>query len=377
MPKVTKQDLIMSKHRKRKLFGILFLPLIALSVLTLFFLGGVVKSVPKRAEEIYGAPDPGLNITKLYYQSTLLILNAEKLTTPTDLRGGVQAFHIDPGETPGMIIRRLHDMDLIDDPGLLRTYIIYAGIDKKIQAGDYFLSPVMTEVEIAQALQDPNPQQVSLTIFPGWRMEEIAAVLPELGVNIHPQDFIQEVNRRDKEGYLFPDTYQVQRDVSATLLVDRLSQAFEDHFSPQIKEGMSQQGLTPAEGVILASIVEKEAVLEEEMPLIASVFLNRLRVGMALGADPTIQYALGYNEAQGTWWTNPLSTEDFSVDSPYNTYKNKGLPPGPICNPSLTALQAVAYAEPTPFYYFSAACDGSGRHNFSKTYEEHQENICP
>jgi UPF0755 protein len=304
-------------------------------------------------------------------------LNAERLTTPTDLQGGIQAFHIDPGESPGMTIRRLHDMGLIDNPSLLRTYMIYAGIDKKIQAGDYFLSPVMTEIEIAQALQDPNPQQVSLTIFPGWRMEEIATVLPELGIDISPQDFIQEVNRRDKEGYLFPDTYQVQRDVSATLLVDTLSQAFEEHFSPQIQEGMSQQGLSLTEGVVLASIVEREAVLEEEMPLIASVFLNRLRIGMALGADPTIQYALGYNKAQGTWWTNPLATEDFSVDSPYNTYQNKGLPPGPICNPSLSALQAVAFAESTPYYYFSATCDGSGRHNFSKTYEEHQKNICP
>ncbi|MFO8037412.1 MAG: endolytic transglycosylase MltG [Anaerolineales bacterium] len=367
----------MSKHPKSKLFGILFLPLIALSVLTLFFFGGIINSLPKRAEEIYGAPDPDLNTTRLYYQSLLLIMKAEQLTTPTNLQGGIQAFHIDPGESPRMIIRRLHDMGLIDDPRLLRTYIIYAGIDKKIQAGDYFLSPVMSEVEIAEALQDPNPQEVSLTIFPGWRMEEIAAVLPELGVNISPQDFIREVNRRDKEGYLYPDTYQIQRDVSPPLLVDTLSQAFEDHFSPHIKEGMTQQGLTPREGVILASIVEKEAVLREEMPLIASVFLNRLRAGMALGADPTIQYALGYNEAQGTWWTNPLSTEDFSVNSPYNTYQNKGLPPGPICNPSLTALQAVAFAEPTPYYYFSAACDGSGRHNFSKTFEEHQQNICP
>lgn len=367
----------MSKKRRSRVFGILFLPFVALTLLILVFLGSVVNSIPKRAEELFGAPDPSLNVSKLYYQSILLTWNAEALTTPTNLQGGIHEFHIEPGDSPATIIRRLHELALIDNPRLLRTYIIYAGIDKTIQAGDYFLSPAMTEIEIAQALQDPSPEQVSLTIFPGWRMEEIAAVLPELGINIPPRDFIREVNRRDKEGYLFPDTYQVDRDISAARLVDKLTRAFEDNFTSQIKEGLSQQGLTPAEGVALASIVEREAMLEEEMPLIASVFLNRLRLGMALGADPTIQYALGYNESQGTWWTNPLSTENFQVDSPYNTYQNKGLPPGPICNPSLAAIQAVAFAKSTPYYYFSATCDGSGRHHFSKTFEEHQNHICP
>ncbi len=367
----------MSKKRRSRVFGILFLPLIALTLLILFFFGGVIKSIPKRAEEIFGPPDPSLNVSKLYYQSIILTWNAEAITTPTNLQGGIHEFHVEHGDSPAAIIHRLHELDLIDNPRLLRIYIIYAGIDKTIQAGDYVLSSAMTEIEIAQALQDPTPEQVSLTIFPGWRVEEIAVILSELGIDISSKDFIREVNRRDKEGYLFPDTYQVDRDISAARLVDKLTRAFEENFTSQIKEGMSQQGLTPAEGVILASIVEREAMLDQEMPLIASVFLNRLRLGMALGADPTIQYALGYNESQSTWWTNPLSTEDFRVDSPYNMYRNKGLPPGPICNPSLAAIQAVAFAEPTPYYYFSATCDGSGRHHFSKTFEEHQEHICP
>jgi UPF0755 protein len=129
--------------------------------------------------------------------------------------------------------------------------------------------------------------------------------------------------------------------------------------------------------VALASIVERESMETEEQPLIASVFYNRLAQGMKLESDPTVQYAVGYNEAQKTWWTNPLSTADLQHDSPYNTYLFAGLPPGPISSPSLSALQAVAYPAETPYLFFRAQCDGSGRHNFARTYKEHVKNTCP
>jgi UPF0755 protein len=118
-------------------------------------------------------------------------------------------------------------------------------------------------------------------------------------------------------------------------------------------------------------------MITEEQPMIASVFLNRLADGMKLDSDPTVQYALGFNLRQNTWWTNPLSTDDLGINSPYNTYQNTGLPPGPISNPSLSALRAVAYPADSPYYYFQAACDGSGRHEFARTYEEHLANSCP
>ena len=111
------------------------------------------------------------------------------------------------------------------------------------------------------------------------------------------------------------------------------------------------------------------------MPRIASVFLNRRAIGMKLDSDPTVQYALGFNN--DTWWTNPLSLADLQVDSPYNTYLNPGLPPGPICNPGLAALKAVAFPEQTPYFYFRAACDHSGRHLFAETFEQHKSNACP
>ena len=128
--------------------------------------------------------------------------------------------------------------------------------------------------------------------------------------------------------------------------------------------------------MILASIVEREAVKDEEKPLIASVYLNRLKIGMKLDADPTVQYALGFDFTNGTWWKNPLSLNDLQFDSPFNTYIYAGLPPAPIANPGLNSLQAVAFPAETPYYFFRAKCDGSGFHFFSETFEEHVANGC-
>jgi UPF0755 protein len=127
----------------------------------------------------------------------------------------------------------------------------------------------------------------------------------------------------------------------------------------------------------MASIVQREGVDPNEHSLIASVFYNRLAAGMRLESDPTTQYALGYNENQQTWWTNPLTYDDLAVNSAYNTYQVNGLPPGPISNPGLNALQAVAKPAQTPYYYFRAKCDGSGDHEFATTYDEHLQNACP
>ena len=130
------------------------------------------------------------------------------------------------------------------------------------------------------------------------------------------------------------------------------------------------------QAVTLASIVQREAVVPDERAQIASVFYNRLHSDIKLDTDPTVQYALGYNEAQSTWWTNPLSASDLQFDSLYNTYIYAGLPPGPISNPSLSALQAVAFPADTPYYFFRARCDGSGLHDFAITFEEHLQNGC-
>ena len=224
-------------------------------------------------------------------------------------------------------------------------------------------------------LGSPAKSLTTVSILPGWRAE-IAATFPDLGLELSSAEFLQVVQNENKEGYLFPGNYQVKREISAISLLDVFYEKFISQITPQYETQINTQGLTLSQAVILASIIEREAVIEEEMPQIASVFLNRLRTGLNLGADPTVQYALGYNESQGVWWTNPLSLDDLRLPSSYNTYENPGLPPGPICNPGLPALQAVANPSNTTYLYFRAACDGSGRHLFAETFEEHLNNAC-
>src|SRR3990170_1925365 len=175
----------------------------------------------------------------------------------------------------------------------------------------------------------------------------------------------------------YPDSYIFPREISAGEMVNELVRNSALHLTLDLKNGFEKQGLNVYQAVTLASMVQREAVHEEEQPLIASVYLNRLKIGMKLDADPTVQYAIGYNILQKTWWTNPLSLLDLQINSPYNTYIYAGLPPTPIANPGLSALRAVAFPEETEFYFFRAKCDGSGFHEFAETFDEHLENACP
>ena len=152
---------------------------------------------------------------------------------------------------------------------------------------------------------------------------------------------------------------------------------FNVQVTKDLRRKFADQHLSLIQAMTLASIIQKEAVVEEEQPKIASVFFNRLSAGMKLESDPTTQYALGYNDKQKTWWTNPLSSNDLLVQSPYNTYVAAGLPPGPICSPGISALKAVASPAKTNYLFFMARCDGSGYHNFSTTFAEHAANACP
>lgn len=174
-----------------------------------------------------------------------------------------------------------------------------------------------------------------------------------------------------------PAAYTFDRHVSLNDFILTILNEFDDQVTRDIRDGFRQQGLTLAQGITLASIVQREAMVEDEQPMIASVFLNRLRNDMRLESDPTTQFALGYHSEQKTWWTNPLSAADLDIDSPYNTYIYKGLPPGPISNPGISAIQAVAFPAQTDYFFFRARCDGSGRHNFAETYQEHLQNACP
>lgn len=299
-------------------------------------------------------------------------------------------FEIVPGESIGQISFRLESNNLILDEEIFRDFLIYKGYDRKVQSGYFRISPDMNGVEIAEKITSLIPDKVRFNILPGWRAEEIAAVLPQSGITVDPTEFLTLINNpsiggildnfsslNHLEGYLYPGEYLIDREISTSDFINEFLESFIQNIPSEIYGALEAKNLSMQDALILASLVQREAVRSEEMPMIASVFLNRYQIGMKLDSDPTVQYSVGYNEKQMTWWTNPLSLADLQIDSKFNTYLYPGLPPHPICNPGLSAIQAVAFAVESPYYYFRATCDGSGLHNFSETYEEHLSKGCP
>ncbi len=294
-------------------------------------------------------------------------------------------FVIEPGESATAIATRLEELGLVTDGELFRMFIRYHKIDANLEAGEYVLRPNMTMAEIAETLQHARLEEVTVTIPEGWRAEQIAQMLTRENV-IDGDEFLALVRKgkfdygllRDRpegsslEGFLFPETYRIPAQAKAGDLIERMLSTLDERFTPEMRRLAAEQGMTIYEVLTLASIVEREAVIAEERPLIASVFLNRLKQGMNLQADPTIQYAKGYDATTGQWWA-PVTPEDWErVNSPYNTYLYPGLPPGPICSPGLSAIQAVLEPAATEYLFFLAKGDGS--HAFATTYEEHLQN---
>ena len=363
---------------------LILLLIVGLGILGVYYM--MVRSV--RAE--FGEPAGNLSLTHRIIFSIELFVNRELLLSPQALPGIEQNFIINQGESVGMICIRLEKAGLIPNAELMRTYLVYTGLDRTLQSGQFVLTTSMSPVQIATELLDATPKDAVVTILPGWRIEEIAANVAGSGLSISADAFIQAAYSPSQEhltllpidtlgsleGFLFPGTYVLPRES----ILDDVLTAILSNFSSQIDatllDGFERQDFSLLEAVILASIIEKEAVVSEEKPLIASVFFNRLAYGMRLETDPTVQYALGFNQETQSWWKAPLFISDLSIESPYNTYQNFGLPPGPICNPDLGSLRAVAFPAETPYFYFRAACDDSGRHHFAITFEEHLNNSC-
>lgn len=378
-------------RRRLPLATIFFLLISTLFCVGLFALGFALLSLPRFAAGTFGPANPRLNLYGQIRLSAQLLWQSDLLTRPADPFGQPRPFEISLGEPIPRISDRLQADGLIRDASAFRAYLQYAGLDTTLQAGNYTLSPSMTAIEIAHNLQDPTPGEINFNIFKGWRAEEIAAALPTSGLEVAPAEFLAALETRPDgyallsdlpaeatlEGFVFPGNYRLPRELDALEMVAVFLDEFSTRLTPEILRGFRRQGLDVYQAVTLASIVQRESVVDEEMPLIASVFLNRLAIGMKLDADSTVQYALGYNERQTSWWTNPLSLQDLQIDSPYNTYLYPGLPPGPIANPGLDALRAVAFPARSPYYYFRAGCDDSGVHLFAETFEEHLRNACP
>ena len=345
--------------------------------------------IPQKAQQDFGMADPQLDNAQRVMYAVKLEMNKDDLLNPLSSEGEKNLYTIQYGETATETAENLWQTGLIRSASTFTDLMIYLGNDSRIQAGIYALSPAMSSLEIANHIVDSNPEDVAFSFLPGWRAEEIGGLLPLSGLDISYGDFLAEVQEPAGdyvileetgadvlEGFLYPNEYQVLRDGSAEDLAAALVHGFSNQITSDMEEKLDEKGLSLYEGVILASIIQKEMVLPEEGTIIASVFLNRLAADMLLQSDPTVQYALGYDNATATWWKNPLTSADLKVKSPYNTYIHEGLPPTPICNPSMSALMAVVNAEDTDYLYFRAACDGSGSHIFSETYEKHLAAAC-
>lgn len=293
-----------------------------------------------------------------------------------------QAFVVSSGMTASQVATELQKEELIRSAGAFRQLCRINQADSKLLAGMYYLSPSMSAREILNTLlKGPEPDVVRVTIPEGYNVAQIVGVLVENGLGseenlysamqkfqANDYSFLADVpaGKNRLEGFLFPDTYFLDKKATPEETISRFLQRFGDELTKENKKRLKELNLSVYEWVIKASLVEKEAATAEERPLIAGVFDNRLRIGMPLQSCATVQYVLGK--------TKPILTlEDIEIDSPYNTYKHTGLPPGPIANPGDASLKAVLYPESTNYFYFVSKNDGT--HAFAVTLEEHNRNV--
>ena len=250
---------------------------------------------------------------------------------------------------------------------------------KSLKAGEYELSLPVSTKKILTLLSEGKVFFHPVTIPEGLTRREIAQHLDCLGI-VEKEDFLEACSRTEilgsydieaenLEGYLFPETYHLSRGISAETIITTIVNQFKSVFTEEWRQRAIDINMTPRKVVPLASLIEKETSFPEERKIVSSVFHNRLRIKMKLDCDPTIIYAM---KEQGTY-TGRLFKRHLKLDSPYNTYLNRGLPPGPICNPGKAALEAALYPANEKYIYFVSKNDGS--HVFSRTFNEHQRAV--
>jgi UPF0755 protein len=277
------------------------------------------------------------------------------------------------------IARRLADAQVVANPLAFRIAARLSGEERKLQAGEYRFAEAATAGEIVGRLARGDVYAHLVTFREGLTMWEMADVFASSNIGT-AAEFLTEARSPSRirdldsrasslEGYLFPDTYRMPRSAGAKGTVDAMVAGFRREFNADLQAAASARGLTVHEAVTLASIVEKETGRAEERPLVSSVYHNRLRIKMPLQCDPTVIYAL---QLAGRWNGN-LTRDDLAMNSPYNTYKHPGLPPGPIASPGRASLEATVRPADASYLYFVSRNDGS--HVFASTLAEHNRNV--
>ncbi|OGK51608.1 hypothetical protein A2966_01015 [Candidatus Roizmanbacteria bacterium RIFCSPLOWO2_01_FULL_41_22] len=298
--------------------------------------------------------------TYLFYQEGSLPVNKNDDTA--------EIFVIGQGESLNMIINNLAKARLIRNRLVFFLILKQKGLDRNIQAGSFRLQPSFDAYQLADALTH-GTLDVWVTIPEGLRREEVAEIFSQkLGITE------VEFNEQAQEGYLFPDTYLIPQNASAQDVIKIMTNNFNSKFQAEMKAQAQKLGLTEGQVVTLASIVEREAKFDQDRKIVAGILVRRLREDIPLQVDATIQYILGYQSTEKRWWKTHLSVNDLKINSFYNTYKQIGLPPGPISNPGLSALEAVVNANPnTPYLFYLS--EPSGKTHYATTLDEHEENI--
>src|SRR3989344_512779 len=277
-------------------------------------------------------------------------------------------FVIDRGTPLQNIIKDLYKQNLIRSEISFYLLTKQKGIDSTLQAGVFRLSQSMSAQEIATALTKGS-LDILVTFIEGLRKEEVAQILAEK-VAIPSVEFIESA----QEGYLFPDTYFISKGATTEMVLLKFKENFDRKYTEEMRQTAIKKNLTDLQVITLASLVEREAKAYPDRVQVASIMLRRLSIGMKLDIDATVQYAVGYQSNTHTWWKKNLTLSDLKINSPYNTYTHAGLPPGPIGNPGLSAIQAVLEATPnTPYLYYISNTKGTQMH-YAGTLEEHNEN---
>ena len=298
------------------------------------------------------------------------------------------------GSTASVVGKELEELGVVRSGFQFRVLAELMGVENRLAAGDHILLKnsavpnVIRDLTVVGGVFDV----VRVTFPEGIRIEEMAIRAEEAGIGTRqefldaaavaplPEDFlIGKPEGSDLQGYLFPDTYIFPVGANATSLVAEMIATLDRRFDEEMRAAVRAQGLTLHQALTFASIVEREAVLREERPLIASVFLNRFAIGMKLDADPTTQFAAALDPVsvlEFGYWKTELSLADLANPSPYNTYQNPGLPPGPITNPGVASIDAVAHPATTNYFYFVAdAIKADGSHAFAETLDQHNVNV--
>ena len=286
---------------------------------------------------------------------------------------------IPAGAGPAAICRRLTEAGVVRDAFSFRVALWRSGQARRLQAGEYRFDRAMAASDVIDKIARGDVVTQPITFPEGLTVRQMAQIYEREKLG-KAADFIRAAQNvepirdldpaaGDLEGYLFPNTYSMPRKASAADLLNRMVTAFRDALTPELIERATARGLSVRQLVTLASLVEKETARSEERALVAAVYSNRLRIGMGMQCDPTVIYAL---ERAGRY-TGNLTRDDLRFDSPYNTYRYAGLPPGPIASPGRASLEAAASPADVPYIFFVSRNDGS--HVFAVSLDEHNRNV--